>query len=378
MRGTTDEQGRIMFEDMAGYEEIGAGELASLLGTQDEPFLLDVREPHEVAAWAIPGALNIPLAELSLRSTEVPRQRKVVTVCAAGNRSAVAAAMLAGAGWDVANLSGGMAAWAGVYDAVRVERAAASIVQVRRRAKGCLSYLVGSGTKAFVFDPSLDVGIYEDLAAEAGWTITDVFDTHLHADHLSGARQLAADTGAVLHLNPADPFDFSFEPLSDGDRFELPGGVEVSVAAIHTPGHTEGSTLYFVGDQAVLTGDTLFVDGVGRPDLADRAEEFARNLHRSLHEKVLVLADDTVVLPAHYGDQMRVRPDTPVSATLQELRDGVHALSLPEQEFVSWAAARATPRPPNYVEIVRANMGRSTLADHQLAGLETGPNRCAA
>jgi len=373
-----NEQEIVMVENQAGYEEMSAGELAGLLGTDEEPFLLDVREPDEVAAWVIPGARNIPLAELSLRSTEVPRQRKVVTVCAAGGRSAAAATLLARAGWDVANLSGGMAAWAGVYDAARVERSAATIVQVRRRGKGCLSYLVGSGTKAFVFDPSRDVGIYRDLAAQAGWTISGVFDTHLHADHLSGARQLADDTGAVLHLNPADTFNFDFEPLTDGDRFELPGGVELVVAAIHTPGHTEGSTLYFVGDQAVLTGDTLFVDGVGRPDLADRAEEFARNLHRSLHQKVLTLADDTVVLPAHYSDQVRVRPDTLVSATLGELRGTVLALSLAEEEFVSWAAARATPRPPNYVEIVRANLGRSTLADYQLAALESGPNRCAA
>jgi len=373
-----NEQRIVMIEDQAGYAEMSAGELAGLLGTDEEPFLLDVREPDEVAAWVIPGARNIPLAELALRSAEVPRHRTVVAVCASGGRSAAAATMLAEAGWDVANLSGGMAAWARVYDAARVERGAAIIVQVRRRGKGCLSYLVGSGTKAFVFDPSLDLGIYRDLAAQAGWTISDVFDTHLHADHLSGARQLADNTGAVLHLNPADTFDFDFEPLTDGDRFELPGGVELSVAAIHTPGHTEGSTLYFVGDQAVLTGDTLFVDGVGRPDLADRAEEFARNLHRSLRQKVMGLADDTVVLPAHYSDQVRVWPDTPVSATLGELRGTVPALSLPEEEFVSWAAARATPRPPNYVEIVRANMGRSTLADYQLAALESGPNRCAA
>lgn len=373
-----NEQQNVMVEDQSGYQEISAQELAGLLGTTEEPFVLDVRDPDEVAAWVIPGARNIPLAELSLRSAEVPRERKVVTVCALGGRSAAAAAMLAGAGWDVANLSGGMAAWGAVYDAVRIERGAASIVQVRRRGKGCLSYLVGSGTHAFVFDPSLDVGIYQDLAAQAGWRITDVFDTHLHADHISGARQLAAETGAVLHLNPADTFDFAFEPLADGDRFELPGGVELSVAAIHTPGHTEGSTLYFVDDQAVLTGDTLFVDGVGRPDLADRAEEFARNLHRSLHQKVLVLDDETVVLPAHYSDRIQVRPDAPVSATLRELRDSVDALRMPEEEFVSWAAARATPRPPNYVAIVQANMGRSTLATYQLASLEAGPNRCAA
>ena len=186
-----------------------------------------------------------------------------------------------------------MAAWGTVYDTVELAAGAATIVQVRRRGKGCLSYVIGSGDEAFVVDPSLDLDHYLAVAADKGWRITRVFDTHLHADHLSGARDLAAATGASLHLNPADTFAFDYTPLTDGDRHQLPGGVEMSVAALHTPGHTMGSTIYVVGDDAVLTGDTLFVDGVGRPDLADRAEEFAHNLYRSLQERVLTLPDDS-------------------------------------------------------------------------------------
>ncbi len=98
-------------------------------------------------------------------------------------------------------------------------------------------------------------------------------------------------TGATLYLNPADTFDFAYTPLHDGDHYELPGGVAMSVAAMNTPGHTMGSTMYFVGDDVVLTGDPLFVEGVGRPDLADRAEEFAHNLYHSLRERVLTLPE---------------------------------------------------------------------------------------
>jgi glyoxylase-like metal-dependent hydrolase (beta-lactamase superfamily II) len=143
------------------------------------------------------------------------------------------------------------------------------------------------------------------------------------------------------------------------------------------PGHTEGSTIYRVGDRIVLTGDTLFVDGVGRPDLAERAEEYSHSLYRSLHERVLTLADETLVLPAHYGPDVRVRPDEPVSAHLRELRTALTPLGLDESEFVAWATASATPRPPNYVEIINANMGRSDLPTTELARLEIGPNRCA-
>lgn len=359
------------------YEEITAAELATRLGTSDEPFLLDVREPDEVAAWAIPGVVNIPLGDLGHRLGEIPADRHVVVVCASGNRSASATAALAGTGYRASNLTGGMAAWGRVYDTALLELDGARVVQVRRRAKGCLSYLVGAGDEAFVVDPSIDIDVYLGVAEQHGWRITRVFDTHLHADHLSGARDLAGTAGAVLHLNPADTFEFAFEPLLDGDRFVLPGGAELSVAALHTPGHTEGSTIYFVG-AAVLTGDTLFVDGVGRPDLAERAEEFARNLHRSLRDKVLLLPDEVTVLPAHYSDGVTVRPGEPVGASLGALRATVDPLKMDEQAFVAWAVARTTDRPPNYVSIVDANMGRGNVPPSMLQHLEAGPNRCSA
>jgi glyoxylase-like metal-dependent hydrolase (beta-lactamase superfamily II) len=361
------------------YRDVSAAELAARLGTADAPLVLDVREPGEVAEWAIPGSLNIPVGEVTARTGELPLDREIVVVCASGSRSArVADALSRAGGWPVANLQGGMTAWGAVYDRVTIDLDEARIVQVRRRGKGCLSYVVGTGGEALVIDPSVDLDVYLDVAAEHGWRITRVFDTHLHADHLSGARDLAKRTGASLHLNPADAFHFDFAPLHDGDRFTLPDGVEVSVAAVHTPGHTEGSTIYFVGRRAVLTGDTLFVEGVGRPDLAERAEEFARNLHRSLQEKVLTLPDDALVLPAHYGDAAAVRPERPVAATLGDLRHTLAPLQMDEETFVVWASARATPRPPNYVEIVKANMGRPETPLPLLKRLEIGPNRCSA
>ena len=143
---------------------------------------------------------------------------------------------------------------------------------------------------------------------------------------------------------------------------------------MHTPGHTMGSTIYLVGDDAVLTGDTLFVDGVGRPDLADRAEEFAHNLYHSLQERVLTLPDDTFVLPGHYGEGVPVHPHQPVGAPLAELRATLEPLRLDEDDFVAWATERAVPRPPNYVEIVKANMGRpETPADRSAPAARARP-----
>jgi glyoxylase-like metal-dependent hydrolase (beta-lactamase superfamily II) len=362
----------------APYRDIDAAELAARLGTEEEPFVLDVREPFEVAEWGIAGAVNVPVGELPQRVGQLPSDREIVVVCASGNRSAGAADFLEQQGWRVANLRGGMGAWGAVYDRIVVELDAdVRVVQVRRRGKGCLSYVVGAGKEAFVVDPSLEIDGYLEVVAEHGWQITRVFDTHLHVDHVSGARALAEQTGATLHLNPADAFAFGYTPLRDSDAFALGDGLAFSVSALRTPGHTQGSTVYFVDERAVLTGDTLFVDGVGRPGLAERAEEFSHNLYRSLHDRVLTLPDDALVLPGHWGEAVLVRPDAPVGATLNELRAALAPLSYDEDTFVSWATERATPRPPNYIQIITANMGRSGHSPAALARLEAGPNRCS-
>ena len=363
---------------MGAVTQVDARELASRLGGPDEPFLVDVREPAEVAEWSIPGAVNIPLGQLTGRTGELPRDRTVVTLCASGARSMAAAEWLTAQGYGVANLTGGMAAWATVYDTASVAAGDTEVVQIRRRAKGCLSYMVGAGDAAFVIDPSSDLEVYEGVAAQHGWQITRVFDTHLHADHLSGARALAQRTGATLHLNPADHFGFPFTPLTDREAFPLPSGTAMEVSVLHTPGHTEGSTIYRIGDAVVLTGDTLFVDGVGRPDLAERAEPFARQLHRSLQERVLSLPDEARILPAHHGSDVRVVPGETVGAPLGRLRQELTALRMDEEAFVRWAVARVTARPPHYQEIVRANLAADPDTLAALRPLEAGPNRCAA
>jgi glyoxylase-like metal-dependent hydrolase (beta-lactamase superfamily II) len=269
-----------------------------------------------------------------------------------------------------------MRAWASTYDSVSGDFAGATVVQLRRRGKGCLSYVVGAGDTCVVIDPSLDAARYLGVARDHGWKVTHVFDTHLHADHLSGARALVAASGAALWLNPSDPFAFDFEPLSDGRSVALVEGVELTVSAVSVPGHTEGSTMYRLGDAAIFTGDTVFLESVGRPDLADQAEAFAHHLYRSLHERVLPLGDDVTVFPAHYGPGVHVRAGEFVARPLGELRRTLPALALDEEAFVAWAIASVKDRPPNYRQIVLINAGREALA-RDGSELELGPNRCA-
>jgi glyoxylase-like metal-dependent hydrolase (beta-lactamase superfamily II)/rhodanese-related sulfurtransferase len=356
--------------------QISTSELIERLDSDDELFMIDVREPDEVADWQIPGVHNIALDALEESLDDIPRDRPLVVICAKGARALQGAQVLARHHIASAVLSGGMGAWASTYDTVCADFAGATVIQFRRRGKGCLSYVVGAGTRCVVIDPSLDVEQYLDAAATRGWSITHVLDTHLHADHISGARELVERSGATLLLSASDPFHFAFEPLSDGRRIELAPGVQLTVSAVSVPGHTEGSTMYQLGDAAIFTGDTLFLESVGRPDLADQAELFAHNLYRSLHERVLPLADSTIVFPAHYGAAVDVRTGQFVARPLGELRTTLPALVMNEGDFVSWAIAHVKDRPANYQRIVRINAGSESMTQ-DAAEMELGPNRCA-
>jgi glyoxylase-like metal-dependent hydrolase (beta-lactamase superfamily II) len=133
--------------------------------------------------------------------------------------------------------------------------------------------------------------------------------------------------------------------------------------------------MYQLGEFAVFTGDTLFLESVGRPDLADQAESFAHNLYWSLHDRILPLGDEIMVFPAHYGAGVVVWSTQFVAKPLGEIRHVLPALALSEADFVDWAVANVKDRPPNYQEIVLVNAGRALLGDG--AELEAGPNRCA-
>ncbi len=355
---------------------ISTYELLPLLDTDECPYMLDVREIDEVAEWQIPEVHNIPLDTLERRLDDIPRDARLVVICAKGERAQHGAEILARHGIASEVLEGGMGAWASTYDMVEGEFGGATVVQLRRRGKGCLSYVIGAGNACVVIDPSLELDQYLAVAARHDWTITHVLDTHLHADHLSGARNLVAATGAELWLNPSDDFTFDFEPLSDGRSVPLAPGVELTVSAVSVPGHTEGSTMYLLGQTAVFTGDTVFLESVGRPDLADQAESFAHSLFHSVHERVLPLGDDIMVFPAHYGSVVEVRANEFVARPLGTLRTTLPALALSESEFVAWALANVKDRPPNYQHIVMINAGRETVSD-EAKDLELGPNRCA-
>jgi glyoxylase-like metal-dependent hydrolase (beta-lactamase superfamily II) len=345
--------------------------------------VLDVRPTVERAEWAIPGSIHIDAYDAlrahnpaALADVDVPSDGPVVTVCAAGKTSQIAAEQLQARGLQALSLDGGMKAWSLAWNTAEVPVPAndVRVIQVRRTGKGCLSYLIGAKGEAMVIDASLDPQVYLDLASQHGWQITSVLDTHIHADHLSRSRQLAERSGAMLLLPDQQRVSFPFTTIRDGDTIEMS---TLRLAALHTPGHTMESTCYLLNRHLLFTGDTLFPTGIGRPDLeADEQQARARAsaLYHSLH-KLLALPSDTLVLPGHTSKPVPFK-GIPIAARLAEIIEAVGIIHAPRDLFVEQLMMRLPPAPPNYRRIVTLNeMG--LLPESDMTELEAGANRCA-
>jgi hydroxyacylglutathione hydrolase len=240
---------------------------------------------------------------------------------------------------------------------------------------GCLahaSYMIGSDGEAAVVDPQRDVDIYLKAAEEQDLKIRHIFETHLHADFVSGHKELAARTGANIYIGTQANARFPHVPLSDGSEIKLGS---VRIRALETPGHTPESVCLVITDEeksahpwAVLTGDTLFIGDVGRPDLspAHTPQELAGMLYDCLHQKLLTLPDATLVYPAHgagslCGRNMRAER----SSTIGTERLSNYALQIASrEEFIRQLTSNLPARPEYFLQDAEINRsGAVALTD---------------
>src|SRR5918997_2486795 len=229
--------------------------------------------------------------------------------------------------------------------------------QITHDDLGCASYLVGDDEAgvAAVVDPKLAVEEYLALARYMGVRIEHILETHNHADHVSGHGRLAAATGATIHVHRAAEPEYEHEPFDDGWELELG---TLRVRALHTPGHRPEHTAFALVDTArgddpwaVLTGDSLFVGDVARPDLAVEPEDGARAMYGTLHERLLALPPECEVWPGHLGGSLCGGPgmDMKVSSTIGYERRHNDLLRIEdEDEFVERSVAKLAPQPPNF------------------------------
>jgi len=238
--------------------------------------------------------------------------------------------------------------------------------QIIHEDLGCASYLVAdreSGV-AVVVDPQWDVEPYRRLARLHGVRIGHVLETHNHADHVSGHGRLAHSTGAEIHIHELAEAEYEHEPFADGWVLELG---ELRVEAVHTPGHRPEHTCFLLSDAgrggtpwAVLTGDSLFIGDVARPDLAVEPREGAADLFRALHERLLTLDDEVEIWPGHLGGSLCGGSglDLKNSSTIGFERRHNRALAIADEaEFVENAVGSLGDKPPNVERIVSLNRG---------------------
>ncbi|MBI3413101.1 MAG: MBL fold metallo-hydrolase [Candidatus Aenigmarchaeota archaeon] len=354
---------------------IKPGELKYRIESGEKLLILDVREREEYRDWHIKGSVNIPMKKIVGGSNlNIPKKEKIVTICMHGMRSEKARQILADRGYNASVMQGGMIAWNSVYDISHVKEGNVNVVQFRRIGKGCMSYMIWNGKEALAIDPTIDVNVYAEFAEARKLRIVGVFDTHAQADHVSGGYELSkiANTG---YFGPKELGNkIKYKIVNEDSRIAF-GDAEL--LAMGTPGHTPSSTTYLVEDIA-FTGDTLFVESVGRPDLGQDASSNAAILWETLHGKFLNLSSDIRIFPTHYSDKVEIVPGIPVYASMAELKQRLRALSMGKNEFIEWVAKNTPLKPNNFGLIKKINKGLIKIQDEgELRDLEAGPNRCA-
>ncbi|MBT8207074.1 MAG: MBL fold metallo-hydrolase [Acidimicrobiia bacterium] len=352
------------------------------------PFILDVRANEAFDRWKIEGktdvpTLNIPywaaIADMAPVMEQLPAHQEVVVVCAHGGSSAMVAEMMDRT--NVHNLEGGMDRWANtLVPRTLMDDDTHFVIQLDRVAKACLSYAVGArGGTMGIIDPSADVERYLAVAEEMDATITDIFDTHLHADHVSVARKLAAHTQATYHIAEGDAFEakYDYAALQDGEEFTF-GEMKMVVRSVATPGHTPGSTSLEVAGKYLMTGDAVFVSGIGRPDLGGETEPWARDLFHTIHDRLAPLDHDLQVCPAHYSSRTEAGDDGAIKRQLGDLLENDAIVSMAdEEEFVQYVVEHLGTPPGQYGDIRKVNLGIIEPDDEMLKELEVGRNECA-
>ncbi|MCZ2259522.1 MBL fold metallo-hydrolase [Sporosarcina sp. G11-34] len=370
-------------------QSMTASEIAKKVINKESFFILDVRNGDAFTDWKIEGEniqyVNIPYFDL-LDGVEgimdqLPADQDIVVVCAKEGSSIMVAEMIAEEGRVVHYLAGGMKAWSEHLEPVKIGdlKDGGEIYQFVRIGKGCLSYMIISNGEAAIVDATRMTEIFIDFAKELNVTIKHVLDTHLHADHISGGRKIAAAVNGTYWLPPKDAEEvtFAYERLEEGRTITI-GETAIDIQPLYSPGHTIGSTSFVVDNTYLLSGDILFIDSIGRPDLVGLAEDWVGDLRETLYIRYKELTADLIVLPAHFMIIEELNDDGSVFEKLGTLFAENHGLNIEDEaEFRQMVTGNLPPRPNGYQEIREMNMGKISPDEETQREMEVGPNRCA-
>ncbi len=367
--------------------ELSASELSKMIINGDRMFILDVRPPDAFDDWKVEGKnvsiINKPFSELknnleSVKDT-LPKDEPIYVICAKGNSSKKTAEMLVDAGMEnIHSVEGGMQAWSEHLEPVKIgDVSGGELYQFVRIGKGCLSYAIVSKRQVVFVDPARLLEPYKKFIQEHNLSVKAILDSHLHADHISGGRSLSNEYNTPYYLPSKDAEEVQYEYKALKDDTVIQVG-DTSIEAVYSPGHTIGSTSFIVDNHYLLTGDILFIDSIGRPDLAGKAEDWVGDLRTTLYSRYKHLRDDLLVLPAHFMTLDEMNEDGSVSQPLSGLYKENHGLNIEsEDEFRKTVTENLPAQPNSYEKIRETNMGKMEPEEEEKREMETGPNRCA-
>lgn len=369
-----------------------AEELYHWLTSRQDFLLLDVRNNEEFGRFKVEGPypinmINVPYMEFIEHEAEsvaqVPTGKIIRIVCAKEGSAKYIGEILMNHGFeDVAYLKEGIKSWGNMLAPVEIAKGDSyRLFQFIRPGKASCSYGLVCGNEMMVFDPAKNIDAYLQFAEQQNAKIVKTFETHRQADYISGSWPIQRAVSAAI-MAPDPDFSvarFEYTPVNDGDVHTFASGGP-SVKVIHTPGHTPGSTSYLIDDRYLITGDTVFILSIGRPDLGGQAEAWSRMLFETMKDIIIPMNEETLILPGHYMDWSEANHDHAFVASMGEIKKknaDIYQIDN-EADFYQFIKSNMRKQPDEYAKIREINAGLEEPDMEQQDILDLGKNECAA
>ncbi len=369
-----------------------AATLFNELETEQNIVVLDVRNEKDFSRFHIESSKPFELCNISYYNfmeaeeesvAQVPQGKGLRIICAKEGSAKYVAEILDRHGFEqVAYLAGGIKSWGNMLvPKLVVAGEGYELYQFIRPGKASCSYGLLCGQEMMLFDPSRNVDFYLTFAQEKGAKIKKIFETHLQADYISGSAALLQQSDAVLYANAGDFGDsqLPFTPLTDGEvQSFVNNGPQVKV--IFTPGHTLGSTSYLIDNKYMISGDTVFIASVGRPDLGGQAEAWAVQLYKTIGKILHELDRSIQILPGHYMNWQEANKQlvftAPLADVIERNKEIYHIAN--EADFIRFIKDNIRQQPEEYIRIRLINAGKEQVPPEEAEILDLGKNECAA
>ena len=378
---------------MSSLKSYSSDDLFSFLIQKEDVIILDVRNEEDFGQFSVEGPfpfdmVNVPyfdfMEEEDASVAKVSYDKPVKVVCAKEGSAQYVGEILMNHGFkDVAFLTGGIKTWGNMLTPKRINPGSDdyALYQFIRPAKASCNYGLLYKGEMVNFDPSRNYDFYHSFADSQNVKIVRTFETHLQADYISGSKKIADVTGAEIMANVDDFKDASFQysGVKDGESYSV-GGDGPEIKVLHSPGHTPGSTSYIIDDKYFITGDTVFILSVGRPDLGGKAEEWSVMLFDTLTNKVQNLDKKLKVLPGHFIDWNEANDSLLFVENLGEVihrNASIFKIDTPEI-FTQYIMDNMRKSPEIYGEIRKVNVGWLDVDMNEADIMDLGKNECVA